>query len=262
MDFSKKSKYLISDLIEIIRLLRGENGCPWDRKQNHHSIRQNLIEEAYEVAEAIDLEDAELLKEELGDLLLQVVFHSSLEEDAGRFNFDDICDGICRKLIIRHPHIFSSESVSDDPEAVLKNWEAIKRKTKGQASVTESLRTVPKLPALMKSKKIQSRASKAGFDPFSEELLKEKLLEESKKFTSASDSNSQQKSLSNLLFCITNLCRKLNLEPEEALLKADSDFIDRFSRFEENCNSKNIDFSSISSEEALLLWEEAKEKYS
>lgn len=259
MNFSEKSKYSICDLIEIIRLLRGENGCPWDRKQDHHSIRQNLIEEAYEVAEAIDLEDTNLLKEELGDLLLQVVFHSSLEEDAGHFNFDDICDGVCRKLIIRHPHIFSSESVSDDPEAVLKNWEAIKRKTKGQASVTESLRTVPKLPALMKSKKIQSRAAKAGFDPFSEELLKEKLLEESKNFTSATDSNSRQESLSKLLFCITNLCRKLNLEPEEALLKADSDFINRFSHFEETCNTKNIDFSSLSSEEALLLWMKTEE---
>lgn len=259
MDFSEKPKYLVSDLIEIIRLLRGENGCPWDRKQNHHSIRQNLIEEAYEVAEAIDLEDADLLKEELGDLLLQVVFHSSLEEDAGRFDFDDICDGVCRKLIIRHPHIFSSESVSDAPEAVLKNWESIKRKTKGQASITESLRSVPKLPALMKSKKIQSRAAKAGFDPFSEEFLKEQFLEESKNFTSASNYNSQQESLSKLLFCITNLCRKLNLEPEEALLKADSDFIDRFSRFEENCNSKNIDFSSLSSEETLVLWREIEE---
>ena len=187
MDFPEKSNYTIADLLEIIQILRGEGGCPWDRRQDHRSIRRNVIEEAYEVAEAIDLEDTQLLKEELGDLLMQVVFHAQLEQEVGRFTFDDVCDGVCRKLIVRHPHVFGEEAVADNPEVVLQNWEAIKRKTKGQASVTESLRSVPALPALMKTEKLQSRAAKAGFDPFTETTLKEEIAEECRQLQATSD---------------------------------------------------------------------------
>lgn len=129
MSFEKKPNYKFEDLIEIMKLLRAPNGCPWDKEQTHESIRQNFIEETYEVIEAIDTKDKELLKEELGDVLLQVVFHSEMESEIGSFNIDDVCDGICKKLIIRHPHIFA-DVTADTTEEVLNNWDKIKMQTK------------------------------------------------------------------------------------------------------------------------------------
>lgn len=255
MNFSEKPNYNIDDLLEIIRILRGENGCPWDRRQDHHSIRRNVIEEAYEVAEAIDSEDTELLKEELGDLLMQVVFHSQLESESGGFTFNDVCDGVCRKLIVRHPHIFGNEKVNDDPEAVLQNWEAIKRKTKGQATVTESLRSVPALPALMKTEKLQSRAKKVGFDPFTEDLLKEKISQECCDIRELSDSEQRKNSLSKVLFYIVALCGKWNVEPERLLADADLVFTECFSRLEESCNDSGTALSEISADELLSVWD-------
>ena len=126
MDFQRKETYTIEDLLQIVRILRSPGGCPWDREQTHHSIRACLIEETYEAVEAIDTEDTELLKEELGDVLLQVVFHADLEAEAGRFDFDQVADGICKKLIVRHPHVFGDVHVQDSAE-VLKNWDAIKK---------------------------------------------------------------------------------------------------------------------------------------
>ncbi len=127
--FTQKKQYGISDLLEIVELLRGENGCPWDREQDHHTIRKNFLEETYEVVEAIDKEDPVLLQEELGDVLLQVVFHARMEEEAGRFGFSDVCDGICKKLVERHPHVFGEVAVSGTGE-VLSNWERIKQERK------------------------------------------------------------------------------------------------------------------------------------
>lgn len=134
MDFKYKEKYNIEDLLTIMRLLRSEDGCPWDREQTHQSIRKNLIEETYEAAEAIDREDMPLLKEELGDVLLQVVFHARMEEEKGNFSFDDVADGICKKLIVRHPHIFA-DVTADNAEQVLANWDSIKKKEKGQQTL-------------------------------------------------------------------------------------------------------------------------------
>ena len=125
----------MEDLLKIMEMLRGEGGCPWDREQTHQSIRKNMIEEAYETAEAIDLGDAVMLREELGDVLMQVVFHARISQEEGGFSFDDVCDGICKKLILRHPHIFGSVQVSDSAE-VLKNWDAIKKEEKGQKRQT------------------------------------------------------------------------------------------------------------------------------
>lgn len=137
---------------------------PWDREQDHHSIRRNFIEETYEVCEAIDNDDPVLLQEELGDVLLQVAFHARMEEEAGRFDFGDVCDGICKKLIVRHPHVFGETKVADSGE-VLVNWDRIKERTKGQKTATETLRSVSAaLPALMRSEKVQHRAAKVGFD--------------------------------------------------------------------------------------------------
>ena len=155
MEFKAKEKYSVSDLISIMALLRGEGGCPWDREQDHLTIRKNLIEEAYEVVEAIDAGDPEMLCEELGDLLLQVVFHSRISEEEGDFSIEEVADGICRKLIHRHPHIFSDVVVKDSGE-VLENWDAIKKQEKGQKTASDTLHSVPKvLPALMRSQKVQ-----------------------------------------------------------------------------------------------------------
>lgn len=138
VQFERKQKYDVGDLITIMSLLRGEGGCPWDREQDHHSIRRNFIEETYEVCEAIDNDDPVLLQEELGDVLLQVAFHARMEEEAGRFDFGDVCDGICKKLIVRHPHVFGETKVADSGE-VLVNWDRIKERTKGQKTGTETL---------------------------------------------------------------------------------------------------------------------------
>ena len=140
MSFEKKDKYTIEDLLEIMKILRAPGGCPWDREQDHHSIRASFIEETYEAVEAIDTDNTEL-KEELGDVLLQVVFHSRIEEEAGRFNFDDVADGICKKMIVRHPHVFGDVTVENSAD-VLKNWDEIKKKTKSQKTQTEVLQSV------------------------------------------------------------------------------------------------------------------------
>ena len=163
-EFVKKPKHTIDDLLYIIEILRGPDGCPWDREQNHRSIRNNFIEETYEAVEAIDKDDPELLKEELGDVLLQVVFHSRMEQEANVFDFSDVCDEVCKKLILRHPHVFSDFDAKTS-DAVLDNWEKIKQKTKGQKLQADALLSVPKVfPALIRSQKVQKRAARAGFD--------------------------------------------------------------------------------------------------
>lgn len=147
INYKRKEHYRVEDLVEIMSILRGEGGCPWDREQTHESIRQNMLEEAYEAAEAIDLKNPEMLCEELGDVLLQVVFHARMEQEKGGFTFDDVADGVCKKLILRHPHIFGDVQVRDSDE-VLKNWDAIKKVEKSQKTTTDTLRAVARsLPA-------------------------------------------------------------------------------------------------------------------
>lgn len=157
VDFKQKEKYDINDLLEIMRLLRAPGGCPWDAQQTHMSIRKNLIEETYEVIEAIDKDDKELMTEELGDLLMQVVFHAQMEQEAGNFDFGDVTDGVCKKLIERHPHVFGEVEVSGVGD-VLNNWDAIKRRSKGQKKGSEPMLSIPReLPALMRATKIQQK---------------------------------------------------------------------------------------------------------
>ena len=164
VSYEKKEKYSIDDLLRIMEILRSEEGCPWDREQTHPSMRRDMIEEAYEVCEAIDLNDTDLLKEELGDVLLQVVHHARIEQEQGSFDFRDVCDGIFRKLIQRHPHVFADVQV-DGTEQVLNNWEQIKQQSKGQTTGAQTLLSVPKtFPALMRAQKVQKRAAKTGFE--------------------------------------------------------------------------------------------------
>lgn len=160
---SSKEKYDIDDLITIMRLLRSPDGCPWDREQSHLSIRNDFIEETYEAIEAIDKGDTALLREELGDVLLQVIFHSAIEEEGGGFCFGDVVNDICAKLVLRHPHVFGNVD-ADTSEKVLKNWDAIKQKSKGQTTVSETLDSVcSALPALMRAQKTIKRADKGGY---------------------------------------------------------------------------------------------------
>ena len=164
INFVRKPQYGYEDLLEIIRLLRSEDGCPWDKAQTHQSIRRGLLEEAYEAAEAIDNDDPVLLKEELGDVLMQVVFHADIESDAGRFTIDDVCDGVVKKLLFRHPHVFGSQR-EDSPESVLVSWDKLKRQEKGQKTVADSMDSVARsLPGLWRAEKLQNKAASAGFE--------------------------------------------------------------------------------------------------
>jgi len=286
MTFARKPNYNITDLLAIMALLRSERGCPWDREQDHHSIRENFLEETCEVLEAIDDEDSALLLEELGDVLLQVVFHSQIEKEQGSFDFDDVADGVCKKLIIRHPHIFgetpfpkSSQGIrreggaEDQPELpklkkvdsaaeVLRNWDEIKAAQKQQKTVTESLKAVPKtLPALMKAAKVQKRAAKIGFDWKNIAGTLDKLDEEVIELKTAITQGDDQavfEEFGDLLFAAVNVSRFLHVEPEQCLHAATAKFIARFALVEQMAAQRGIDMQSSSLDELDKLWEEAK----
>ncbi len=166
LDFEFKNRYGLDDLLKIMKILRSENGCPWDKVQTHESIRTDLIEECYEVCEGIDKNSPEILKEELGDLLMQVVFHAEIETELGNFDFGDVCNDICQKLIYRHPHVFGEgdkKIKADTEDEVLKNWDALKKTSKQQQTYTETLESVPKtFPALLRGEKVCKRAARAG----------------------------------------------------------------------------------------------------
>ncbi len=261
VDFSFKDKYNINDLIEIVRILRAPGGCPWDIKQTHASIKKDFIEETYEVVEAINKDDKTLLCEELGDVLLQVAFHADIERENGTFDFDDVADGICKKLIIRHPHVFGGVK-ADTADEVLTNWDEIKRRTKHQKSVAESIDSIPReLPALMRAAKIQSRAAKTGFDFDSIDGAFDKITEETAELREAIVSGDKAKisdELGDLLFAAVNASRFTGVEAEESLTASSDKFASRFKITEELAKQRNIDMKSASIEELDVLWDEAK----
>ncbi len=261
MKFEIKEKYNVNDLVLIMKLLRSENGCPWDREQTHESIRQNFIEETYEAVEAIDLNDVELLKEELGDVLLQVVFHSEMESEKGNFTMEDVADDICKKLIIRHPHVFS-DTKADTAEKVLSNWDNIKMQTKSQTTQTQAMLSVSKsLPSLMRSKKIQQKAAKVGFDWDNIDGAFDKVYEEIQEVKEAyatGDKNLCEEELGDLLFSVVNVSRFLEVDSEKSLYKACDKFIDRFSKIEQLALQRNINIKEASLEQLDALWDEAK----
>lgn len=263
VDFIKKKSYDINDLIEIIGILRSENGCPWDKEQTHESIKKDFIEEVYEAIEAIDLKDTELLKEELGDVLLQVVFHCSIESDENNFTFDDVCDDICKKMIIRHPHVFGDVTVSDTGE-VLKNWDNIKQHTKGQTTYTETLESVASsLPALMKAQKVGKRASRAGMDfksaQDSLECLKGEVMELEEAMKNGSKAEIEDE-LGDVLFSCVNTARLLDTDAEQVLTNAVSKFIKRFSETEKILRLNGIeDMKSLGIDELDVFWQKAKD---
>lgn len=249
MDFKIKDNYKFEDLRKIMELLRGESGCPWDREQTHKSIRKDLIEETYEVIEAIDTEDSELLCEELGDLMLQVIFHSRISEEANEFNVDDVADGICKKLILRHPHVFGEVKVADSGE-VLDNWEKIKKEEKQRNTLSDNLRAIPPmLPALMRAEKIGKKAKNFDFD--SAEAAYAKVLEECAEIRGAIDNDDKEnlkEEIGDLLFSVANMARKLGVECEEALNYTNEKFIRRVSSMEKliEADGKNMDEMNMS----------------
>ncbi len=261
VEYQQKNRYTIGDLLDIVRLLRGEGGCPWDMEQTHKSIRNDFLEETCEVIEAIDLEDTELLEEELGDVLLQVVFHTRIEEETGSFTFDDVCDGICKKLIIRHPHVFG-EVKADSTDQVLKNWDAIKMQTKGQETYTDTLNSVAKsLPALMRAQKVGKRAMRAGMDFRCAEDAAACIIAEKSELDKAvanGDRANIEEEIGDLLFACVNTARHLGIDAELALKASTDKFIKRFSVTEELVKTDNIDMKNLPIEELDVYWDKAK----
>ena len=260
-NFEFKENYGIEDLLKIMEILRAPGGCPWDAEQTHESIKKSLIEETYEVIEAINQNDKELLKEELGDVLLQVAFHSQMEKEIGSFDFSDVADGVCKKLIERHPHVFGEVKVESTDE-VLSNWDDIKRKSKGQKTQGSSMMKVPReLPALMRAQKIQSKAKKAGFDWDDISGAIEALESEIKELKSAivsKSSDAMEDEFGDVLFSCVNIARFIDVDSEEALTRANDKFMSRFLVVEKLATERNIDMKNTPIDELDKLWDEAK----
>ena len=261
VDFNFKTKYGIDDLREIMSILRSPGGCPWDREQNHASIKKSLIEETYEVIEAINKEDDVLLCEELGDVLLQVVFHAQMAQERNAFGFDEITDGICKKLIERHPHVFGDIKVENSAE-VLVNWEQIKSQSKNRKTQTDKMLSVPReLPALMRSTKLQEKAAKVGFDWDNADGAFDKIDEEARELKEAYKSGETEhikEELGDLLFSVVNVSRFLDVDAEEALTFSADKFLNRFAVVEKLADERGIDMKSSPIEELDRLWDEAK----
>lgn len=221
---TKKGRYTLEDLCAITRILRSESGCPWDREQDHHSIRTCLIEETYEVVEAIDTENAELMREELGDLLFQIVFHAELERECGSFSLDEVIHDISVKMIHRHPHVFGEVNVQSSAE-VLQNWESIKTEEKQRNTLTERLRAIPPMmPALMRAAKVTKKAGHAN-GASAEELLVTLSNEIASMQRELTDCNAHER-IGELLLTVTDLARTLGVECEHALADATDHIIE------------------------------------
>lgn len=263
VDFEYKSEYDLADFRRIIEVLRAPGGCPWDIEQTHESIRRNLLEEAYEVCEAIDEKSPEHLREELGDLLMQVIFHSRIEEEKGSFNLDDVADEACKKLIYRHPHVFGDVKVSGS-EDVLQNWDELKRLEKSQATVSKTMTDVAEsLPALWRAEKIQKKAKKVGFDwpdiDGSMDKLREELLElvEAEK---EKDAAHIEEELGDLLFAAVNVSRFVGIDPEAALHKSCEKFIRRFEFIETEAGKDNRKLTEMTLEEMDVYYQKSKNR--
>ena len=259
VDFVHTLPYDWPQLLSLMALLRSEQGCPWDREQTHKSIRQNLLEEAYEACEAIDNDDKTLLCEELGDVLLQVVFHARMSEEAGDFSILDVIDGLCRKLVTRHPHVFGDTRTTDTDE-VLSNWDQIKRDTKGHMTHHDAMSHIARsLPALMRAEKIQKKAKKAGFDWPDMTGAWDKLSEETDELKEAVQCGGDvEDELGDLLFSVVNVSRFLQTDPERALERACDKFVSRFGRIERAAEAQGRVLSEMSLQEMDLLWEQEK----
>ena len=256
-------KDLFDKLVQVVATLRGENGCPWDLEQTHETLKGDLIEESYEVIEAVDAKDATKLQEELGDLLMQVMLHAQIAKDDGNFSINEVIQSITEKLIRRHPHVFGGVEVGD-AEEVLANWEAIKRQESGYEDRKSVLDGIPNmLPSLLRAQKIQRRAARVGFDwdHISDVLPKlEEEIREIKACIESGDQENIEMEVGDLLFSVVNLCRFLDVQAEEALRKANRKFINRFKAMEIELERRGKTFADYDLTGLDEIWEEAKGK--
>lgn len=263
VDFQCKSRYDWDDLVEIIRILRAPGGCPWDGEQTHLSIRRDFLEETYEVLDALDRDDARDMCEELGDVLMQVIFHAQIERERGRFDVGDVIDGIAQKMVFRHPHVFANGK-ADTSDEVLVNWEILKRQEKGQRSTADAIEAVPHtLPSLWRAEKLQKKTAKAGFTyqntldalaKLEEEVRELRLALESGKAVDAPHGVKEE--VGDVLFMACNVARMEGVEGEEALHCACDKFTRRFRSVEQQAQKP---LAECSEEELLAMWEQAKE---
>ncbi|MBO5050568.1 MAG: nucleoside triphosphate pyrophosphohydrolase [Clostridia bacterium] len=258
-DFQEQETYSFDDLLALVRFLRSPEGCEWDRAQTHASVRKNLLEEAYEVAEGIDRDDPKILREELGDHLFQAAFHIIMEEERGRFLPQEVLNDICRKMIARHPHLFAANREHVAAEAVPAKWEALKRAEKGQQTATDTLRALPKtLPALMYAQKMTEKAARAGFTYEGAEEAGEKVCEEWRELAAAKTQAEREEELGDLLFALANYARMIGVDSEEALARAARKFLDRFAGMEENFTQVGRKLADCTKKELIFSWYEQK----
>jgi tetrapyrrole methylase family protein/MazG family protein len=263
MDKINKKIYDVADIICTMEILRSNEGCPWDREQTHRSIRESVIEEAYEVVDAIDRDDIDGLVEELGDLFLQIIFHCQIGSEEGEFNLYNVTTELNKKLIYRHPHVFSEKKV-EKPDEVVYNWNKLKFKDRNISTYTDILRDTPKLPSLMRSFKVQERAGQVGFDWDSVDGALDKVKEEYHEVIESindiegGDVQKTEEELGDLLFAVVNVCRFFNVNPEVALNKTVNKFIDRFQIMETKGRQIGKKLDEMTLEELDVLWNEAK----
>ena len=261
VEFEIKDNYDINDFLRLITVLRSPGGCPWDRKQTHESIKKNFIEETYEVVEAINKADAQSLREELGDVLLQVAMHSEMESEKGSFDFNDVVNDICKKLVLRHPHVFGDVAAQSSDEA-LQSWDQVKLKTKGMKKQSEAIIKVAReFPALMRAQKVQEKAAKAGFDWDNVNGAVEKLHEEIDELETALAAGvgkDIEEEFGDVLFSCVNVSRFIGADSEEALTASTDKFIKRYLLVEQLAADDGVDMKSASIEELDKLWNKAK----
>lgn len=249
------------EFVDIIKTLRSERGCPWDREQSHESLKSCFIEECYEVIEAINQDDKSNLKEELGDVLLQVVMHSVIAEEEGEFTIEEVVNSISRKMVNRHPHVFGSVTVKDSSE-VLQNWEKIKEKEKKEVTASEGIQRIPKaLPANIRAHKVQKKAAKYGFEFEDYEQVLGKVYEELEEVKMAKEEgvfSRLEEELGDLMFSIVNLSRFLKVNAENSLTNATDKFINRFVSVEGIVKSQGKTLDELTIEQLDVLWQEVK----
>ncbi len=259
----ESNNYDFQHLLDIMKTLRGENGCPWDREQTHESIQKDTLEETYELMEAIDNKDDLNMLEELGDLLFHVVFHARIAEEDNRFTIDDVLKSIIEKMIRRHPHVFDSAEV-EGSDQVLEQWDEIKKIEKKHKTITDDLRSVPKaMPALMRAEKVGKKAGKVGFDFENENQLMNKLQEEVEEVSEAmkkGDLEHFTEEIGDLLFQIVNISRFLKINPENALTKATEKFINRFEGIEELAAAEGRELDGLTLLQMDEYWDRIKQR--
>ncbi len=247
------------DILALVRFLRSPEGCAWDRAQTHRSVRRNLLEETYEVAEGIDRDDPAILREELGDYLFQAAFHIVLEEEQGRLSAADIIQDVCTKMIRRHPHLFTEEKAQLAAAEVPGRWEELKKQEKGQSTQSAVLAAIPKtLPALMYAQKLTEKAARAGFTYESAEAAKSKLQEEWRELCDAADQAARKEEFGDLLLAFVNYGRLLGIDAEEALSYSAQKFLCRFTKMEKNLEEKGMALASCTKNELQSAWFEQK----